>query len=146
VLTHAWLAWLAPPLSELAWTLRAVAAVFGVLAVVLIFGLARSALGSAPITAGTRRGLAGDGDARAGRSKHTLPLMLLAAAFWVTVTMVRRLRGRSIPPALWAAWTTFNICACYAHYYSTLAFAAQALTLAILVARERSWPQLCGLR
>src|SRR4029077_19087186 len=43
VLMHAWVAWLAPPLSELAWTLRAVAAVFGVLAVVLIFGLARSA-------------------------------------------------------------------------------------------------------
>ena len=61
--------------------------------------------------------------------------------------MVKRLTGRrSIPPALWAAWTTFNICACYAHYYSTLAFAAQALTLAILVARERSWPQLGWLR
>jgi len=30
VLVHAWLAWLAPPLSELAFTLRAVAAVFGV--------------------------------------------------------------------------------------------------------------------
>jgi uncharacterized membrane protein len=148
VLMHAWLAWLAPPLNQLAWTLRAVAAVFGVLAVVLIFGLARSAFGE-------RAGLIAAALAavspamvmlaQEGRN-YTLPLMLLAAAFWVMVTMVKRLTGmRSIPPTLWAAWTTLNICACYAHYYSTLAFAAQALTLAILVARERSLPRLWWL-
>ena len=145
VLMHAWLAWLTPPLRELAWTLRAVAAVFGVLAVALIFGLARSAFGE-------RAGLIAAALAavspamvmlaQEGRN-YTLPLALLAAAFWVMVTMVKRLMEmRSIPPTLWAAWTALNICACYAHYYSTLAFAAQALTLAILVARERALPQL----
>jgi len=145
VLMHAWVAWLAPPLSQLAWTLRAVAAVFGVLAVAVIFGLARSAFGA-------RAGLIAAALAavspamvmlaQEGRN-YTLPLLLLAAAFWVMVTMVERLTGvRSIPRTLWAAWATLNICACYAHYYSTLAFAAQALTLAVLVARERSWPQL----
>jgi uncharacterized membrane protein len=83
--------------------------------------------------------------AQEGRN-YTLPLALLAAAFWVLVTMVERLTEMQwIPPALWAAWTTLNICACYAHYYSTLAFAAQALTLAILVVRERSWSQLAWL-
>ena len=148
VLVHAWLGWLAPPLSELAWTLRAVAAVFGVLAVGLIFGLARSAFGQ-------RAGLIAAALAavspamvmlaQEGRN-YTLPLALLAAAFWVMVAMVKRLTERQwIPPALWAAGTTLNICACYAHYYSTLAFAAQALTLALLVARERSWSQLSWL-
>lgn len=145
VLVHAWLAWLAPPLSELAFTLRAVAAVFGVVAVVLIFGLARSAFGErAGLTAAALAAVSPAMVmlAQEGRN-YTLPLMLLAAAFWVMVAMVKRLTGvRSIPLTLWAAWTTLNICACYAHYYSTLAFAAQALTLAILVARERSWPQL----
>jgi uncharacterized membrane protein len=148
VLMHAWLAWSAPPLSELAWTLRAVAAVFGILAVVLIYGLARSAFGE-------RAGLIAAALAavspamvmlaQEGRN-YTLPLMLLAAAFWVMVTMVERLTGaRPVPPTLWAAWTTLNICACYAHYYSTLAFVAQALTLAILVARERSLSRLAWL-
>ncbi len=145
VLVHAWLAWLAPPLSELAFTLRAVAAVFGVVAVVLIFGLARSAFGErAGLTAAALAAVSPAMVmlAQEGRN-YTLPLMLLAAAFWVMVAMVKRLTGvRSIPLTLWATWTTLNICACYAHYYSTLAFAAQALTLAILVARERSWPQL----
>src|SRR5262249_37551934 len=80
--------------------------------------------------------------AQDGRN-YTLPLALLAAAFWVMVTMVERVRDtRSIPPALWAAWTTLNVCAGYAHYYSTLAFPAPALPLAILVARERASPQL----
>ena len=145
VLMHAWLAWLAPPLSELAWTLRAVAAVFGILAVGLIYGLARAAFGE-------RAGLAAAALAavspamvmlaQEGRN-YTLPLALLAAAFWVMVTMVRPLTDeRPIAPTLWAAWTTLNVCACYAHYYSALAFAAQAITLAILIARQRSWPQL----
>jgi len=145
VLVHAWLAWLAPPLSELAFTLRAVAAVFGVVAVVLIFGLARSAFGErAGLTAAALAAVSPAMVmlAQEGRN-YTLPLMLLSAAFWVMVAMVKRLTGvRSIPLTLWATWTTLNICACYAHDYSTLAFAAQALTLAILVARERSWPQL----
>jgi uncharacterized membrane protein len=145
VLMHAWVAWLAPPLNRLAWTLRVVAAVFGVLAVALIFGLARSAFGE-------RAGLAAAALAtvspamvmlaQEGRN-YTLPLAVLAAAFWVMVVMVKRLtHARSIPPTLWAAWTTLNICACYAHYYATLAFAAQVLTLAIFLARERSWRQL----
>ena len=145
VLVHAWVAWLVPPLSQLAWTLRVVAAVFGVLAVAVIFGLARSAFGArAGLTAAALAAVSPAMVmlAQEGRN-YTLPLMLLAAAFWVMVTMVKCLTGvRSIPPTLWAAWTTLNICACYAHYYSTLAFAAQALTLAVLVARERSWPQL----
>src|SRR5215831_207241 len=111
VLMHAWLAWLAPQLSELAWTLRAVAAVFGILAVALIYGLARAAFGE-------RAGLAAAALAavspamvmlaQEGRN-YTLPLALLAAAFWVMVTMVRRLTDvRSIPPTLWAAWTTLR--------------------------------------
>jgi uncharacterized membrane protein len=148
VLMHSWLAWLAPPLSRLAWSLRAVAAAFGVLAVALIFGLARSAFGE-------RAGLIAAAlaavspamvmIAQEGRN-YTLPLGLLTAALWVMVAMVKRLTDRrSIPAALWASWTAINVFACYAHYYDLLVFAAQALTLALLMVRERSLPQLWWL-
>ena len=102
VLMHAWLGWLAPPLSELAWTLRAVAAVFGVLAVGLIFGLARSAFGErAGLIAGALAAVSPAMVmlAQEGRN-YTLPLALLAAAFWVMVAMVKRLTdARSIRPS-----------------------------------------------
>ena len=60
VLMHAWLSMVGTTAERAGLTLRAVAAVFGVLAVVLIFGLARSAFREARRThrCGTRRGLA----------------------------------------------------------------------------------------
>lgn len=148
LISHAWLTWRPPSLPELAWAARAVSAALGVGAVALTFGMARAAFGvragliAAALAAVCPLAVIHAQEAR----NYTLPMALVTAGLWALVAIVGRLTAhRPVPGLLWAAWAATNALGCYAHYYGTLTFAAQAATLGLVVLAQRSRRALAWL-
>jgi len=138
-LLHSWFAMHAPPRDSLAWWARAPSAIFGLLAVVLVYFLGRTvaseraAIVAASLAAVSPLMVMISQEAR----NYTLPLACVAAACWCLAALVHQSRDEQpTGPWLWIGWTTANILGCYAHYYVLLSVVAQAIALAVVAQRR----------
>src|SRR5919197_3247004 len=140
ILSHQWLAWAQPSLADLASTLRLVAALFGVLAIVAKYAAAREAyddnagLVAAALTAVSPYTVMLGQEAR----NYTLPLLLTTCSLWAALAIVRRLHDGGPRAGWWALWVVTAVLGLYSHYYAAFACAAQIPVLALAGVRARA--------
>src|SRR5262245_22638854 len=147
VLAHGWFRLHPPSPASLAWWSRAPSAIFGIIAVFVIFHLGRA-------VASERAGLIAAALAAVSplivmisqeARNYTLPLACVATAVLLLVRILDRLAGdEPAGPLLWIGWAAANIAGCYAHYYVLLSIAAQVFTLAMMM-RSRVRPAILPL-
>lgn len=125
---HVWLTWVNPlPLSWV-WQVRALPALFGVLAIAALaqlnsLAISRSAgrLG-AGIMAVSPFAVYLSQEAR----HYTLPMVLVILALTALYQLSQDLRHQQFRPCIWLGWVAVNSLGFYVHYFFLLAFAAQA--------------------
>jgi len=128
---HHWLNWVdALPLSWI-WKLRALPALFGVVAIAALYKLNRLAFS-------TRAGLIGAAIMAVSpfavylsqEARHyTLPMLLVILALCGLYQLLQDLYYQQLRPLIWLGWIAVNSLGFYVHYFFLLAFAAQAVTL-----------------
>lgn len=128
---HDWLNWLkALPMSWV-WQLRALPALFGVVAIAALYQLNR-------LTISTKAGLIGAAVMAVSpfavylsqEARHyTLPMVFVILALSGLYHMLHDLHHHQFRPFVWLGWVVVNSVGCYVHYFFLLAFAAQAVTL-----------------
>lgn len=131
-LMHRWLQMVAPLAQSWVWKLRALPAMLGVIAIAALYLLNRRAFSP-------QAGLAGAGLMAVSpfavylsqEARHyTLPMLLITLALVCLVEMQRDIeQARPFRPLIWLGWIAINGINFYVHYFSLIAFAAQAATL-----------------
>lgn len=132
-LMHQWLSWVASIALPLIWKLRALAALFGVGAIALIYCLNRVAFSpAAGLMGAALMAFSPFGVYLSQEARHyTLPMLLITLALLGFIQIQQALYSqRQLPrPVLWLSWGIINSIGCYVHYFFILAFLAQLLTL-----------------
>ncbi|MDX2232292.1 MAG: glycosyltransferase family 39 protein [Leptolyngbyaceae cyanobacterium bins.349] len=130
---HDWLRGLDGLPISWVWKLRALPAIFGVVAIAALYCLNRLAFS-------TRAGLIGAALMATSpfavylsqEARHyTLPMLLVILALVGLYQMLLDLQQRRCRLWLWLGWVTVNGLGFYVHYFFLLAFAAQAATLLV---------------
>lgn len=144
-LMHRWLQMVAPLGQSWIWELRALPAIFGVTAIAALYLLNRRAFSP-------KAGLAGAGLIAVSpfavylsqEARHyTLPMLLIILALVCLVEMQRDIeQTRPFRPLIWLGWIAINGINFYVHYFSLIAFTAQAATLlGVSLWRRRTVPR-----
>jgi uncharacterized membrane protein len=144
-LMHRWLQMVAPLAQSWVWKLRALPAMLGVMAIAALYFLNRRAF--SPQAGLTGAGLIAVSPFAVYLSQearhYTLPMLLIILALLCLVEMQRDIeQARPFRPLIWLGWIAINGINFYVHYFSLIAFAAQATTLlGISLGRWRTVPR-----
>lgn len=141
---HSWLHWVqALPVSWV-WKLRALPALFGVIAIAAIYQLNALAFSRpAGLIAAGVMAVSPFAVYLSQEARHyTVPMVLVLLALTALYPMLLDIRHRQLHPLIWLSWVGVNSLGFYVHYFFLLAFAAQALILlgAGLFGQHRSIP------
>ncbi len=131
-LMHGWLHWLEPLSASLAWQLRSLPAMLGVLAIGAMYALNRVAFSpTAGLAAAALMAVSPFCVYLSQESRHyTLPLLLITLALLGLVQIQARLcQDRQVSIGLWLGWGLVNSLGLYVHYFFLLAYVAQLATL-----------------
>jgi uncharacterized membrane protein len=128
---HSWLTWVQRlPLSQV-WQLRALPALFGVLAIAAIYQLNTLAFSrSAGLTAASVMAVSPFAVYLSQEARHyTVPMVLVILALTGLNQLLLDLRQRQFHLLAWLGWIAVNSLGFYVHYFFLLAFVAQAVIL-----------------
>lgn len=128
---HDWLRWTAGlPLSWV-WKLRALPALFGVLAIAAMYQLNRVLYSrSAAWTGAAVMAVSPFAVYLSQEARHyTLPVLLITLALLGLYQLHLDLYRRQLRPLVWLGWVVINGIGFYVHYFFLLAFVAECLTL-----------------
>ncbi|MBD2122261.1 glycosyltransferase family 39 protein [Trichocoleus sp. FACHB-262] len=140
-LLHSWLRWINPLAQSWVWKLRSLPALFGVAAIVAIYGLNRVAYApKAGLTAAALMAVSPFAVYLSQEARHyTLPMLLITLALLSLVQMQQDLwQSRRLRPLPWLGWMLVNGIGFYIHYFFLLAFVGQVVTLVGMAVWQRS--------
>ncbi|MFB8787336.1 MAG: glycosyltransferase family 39 protein [Potamolinea sp.] len=145
-LMHQWLNWTEPLTQPLNWKLRALPALFGVMAIASIYLLNRLAFSkTAGLMGAAFMAVSPFAVYLSQEARHyTLPMLLVTLALLGLIQIQYNIYSqRQLPkPVIWVLWGVVNSIGCYVHYFFILAFLAQLLTLiGIMYWRRRFIPK-----
>lgn len=136
---HSWLGWVQGNSASWIWKLRALPALFGVIAIAALYQLNRSLFSR-------RAGLLGAAFMAVSpfavylsqEARHyTLPMLFVIFALTTMVQIQSDLETKTYRYALWMIWILVNGIGFYIHYFFLLAFMAQVITVVFL--KEDIW-------
>jgi uncharacterized membrane protein len=132
-LMHQWLNWVEFVAQSLSWKLRALPALFGVMAIASIYFLNRLAFSkTAGLMGAALMAVSPFAIYLSQEARHyTLPMLLVTLALLGLIKIQQNIYSqRQLPKTLiWTLWGIVNSIGCYVHYFFILAFLAQLLTL-----------------
>ncbi len=138
--THQWLKWLDFLDFSIVWKLRSFPAILGIIAIALVYYLNRIAfspvagLMGAAIISFSPFGVYLSQEAR----HYTLPILLITLSLICIIKIHNRLElNPREKRSFWLLWILTNGLSFYIHYFCLLAYAAQAIILAGLIARSK---------
>ncbi|MBP0019099.1 MAG: glycosyltransferase family 39 protein [Cyanobacteria bacterium SBLK] len=151
---HQWLSRINGWDVSLAWKLRSLPALFGVMAIAAIYLLNRLAfspragLMGAAVMAVSPFAVYLSQEAR----HYTLPILLLILALCCAISIQKQLQNKHISPRLWLLWGSVNCVGIYVHYFYIFALIAQGITLLLILYRTRKirrdrliFPSICAI-
>ncbi|MBF2027838.1 MAG: glycosyltransferase family 39 protein, partial [Oscillatoriales cyanobacterium C42_A2020_001] len=141
---HQWLGWVnSLPLSWV-WKLRALPALFGVVAIAAIDQLNRIAFShKAGLLGAVVMAISPFGVYLSQEARHyTLPMLLVILALSGLYQILIDLHRRQFRPLIWLGWIAVNSLGFYVHYFFLLAFAGQVVTLLWLGRGKKSGVRL----
>lgn len=142
-LMHQWIGGLASLPQNLAWKMRSMSALFGSIAIVLVYFLNRiafnhrSGLIAAAIMAVSPFGIYLSQEARQYSMSICLILLALIFLFKIQIILNNHQKFTLLRSTNWWFWILFNSLGFYVHYFFSFTFLAQILTLLILFIRQR---------
>lgn len=135
-LMHSWFEWINPIAPNWVWTLRALSAVFGTIAIAAIYLLNTKAFSpTAGLMAATMMAVSPFGVYLSQEARHyTLPVLAITLSLLGSVQIqqdlfVRR-RSRFV---VWLFWAIVNSIGLYIHYFFILALVSEVVTLLALM-------------
>lgn len=141
---HDWLRWVqALPFSWI-WKLRALPALFGVLAIAAVYQFNRIAFSpTAGLTGAMVMAISPFAVYLSQEARHyTLPMLLVILALLGLYQVQADLYHRQLRPSVWLGWMMVNSLGFYVHYFFVLAFVAQIATLLINILTFKALPTL----
>lgn len=128
---HDWLMWTAALPVSWVWKLRALPALFGIVAIAAIYQLNRVAFSTtAGLLGATVMAVSPFAVYLSQEARHyTLPIVLVTLALLGLYQLHIDLYRQRFRPAIWLGWMAVNSIGFYIHYFFLLAFMAQAITL-----------------
>jgi uncharacterized membrane protein len=136
-LLHTWLQWV--PRESLRVATRSFAVLWGMVGIVMIYGLNRVGFSrSAALTGAALMALSPFAVYLSQEARHyTLPMALLTIALTAQVQIHHDLQHKRQRPWLWVLWGGISCGAIYSHYFCALAVLAQGVTLLLFLRRDR---------
>jgi uncharacterized membrane protein len=128
------------PSSPLIPRVRALAALFGVLAIAAMYGAARQAFGPATAIVASLLVAVSPYAVMLSREarNYTAVLMLMTVSLAATLAIARRAEERRGAAGWWALWIIASAAGLYVHYFALFAFVAHAFVLAATAWRLRA--------
>lgn len=142
---YSWLSMLAPLGAGWVGKLRSLPALFGVVAIAVIYVVNASAFSrSAGLWAAVVMAISPFAVYLSQEARHyTLPMLALALALSALLQIQRDIYSQRVRFWVWGGWAIINSLSLYIHYFCILAFIAQIGTLLILmllrVSSKRQW-------
>lgn len=135
-LMHSWFEWINPVAPNWVWTLRALSAVFGTIAIAAIYLLNTTAFSpTAGLMAAAMMAVSPFGVYLSQEARHyTLPVLAITLSL-VGLLLIQQdlfVRRRS-RWGIWLFWAIVNIIGLYIHYFFILALASEIVTLLALM-------------
>lgn len=135
-LMHSWFEWINPVAPSWVWTLRALSAVFGTIAIAAIYLLNTTAFSStAGLMAAVMMAVSPFGVYLSQEARHyTLPVLAITLSLigllQIQQSLFVRRRSRL---GIWLFWAIVNSIGLYIHYFFILALASEVVTLLALM-------------
>jgi uncharacterized membrane protein len=128
---HDWLNWISSLPQSWVWKLRALPALLGVVAIVALYQLNRTAFSvQAGLIGAALMAVSPFAVYLSQEARHyTLPMVLITLALLGLYQLQVDLYHQRFRPAIWFGWMIVNSLGFYVHYFFLLAFIAQAATL-----------------
>ncbi|MBD2295007.1 hypothetical protein H6G06_16340 [Anabaena sphaerica FACHB-251] len=138
---YGWLEWLHPLGAGLVAKLRSLPALFGIAAIIAIYGVNSLAFSpTSGIMAALFMALSPFAVYLSQEARHyTLPMLLIILSLFLLIQIQRDIFYNNLSIFwVWLSWTIINSIGLYVHYFFILSFNAQIITLSLLIYRGRS--------
>ncbi|EKQ67409.1 putative membrane protein [Leptolyngbyaceae cyanobacterium JSC-12] len=128
---HQWMGWVNLLPISWVWKLRALPALFGIVAIVAIYQLNRIAFShQAGLLGAVVMAISPFGVYLSQEARHyTLPMLLVILALSGLYQVLIDLHQRQFRPLIWLGWVAVNSLGFYVHYFFLLAFVGQVMML-----------------
>jgi uncharacterized membrane protein len=133
---YQWLGWMAPLGKDWVVKLRSLSAVFGILAIALMYGINRLAFSrSAGLMAAAMMAVSPFAVYLSQEARHyTLPMVLISLSLWVLLRLQRDIfQTKKVNVGVWLVWVVVHTISLYVHYFCILALIAESGTLVLLM-------------
>ncbi|WGV27188.1 glycosyltransferase family 39 protein [Halotia branconii] len=133
---YRWLGWMTPLGSEWVEKLRSLPALFGIGAIMAIYGVNRTAFSpKSGIIAALIMAVSPFAVYLSQEARHyTMPMFLITLSLLGLIQIQRNIfDGQRLRIWVWILWTIINSVSFYVHYFCVLAFVAEIATLFILI-------------
>ncbi|MBD2568033.1 glycosyltransferase family 39 protein [Anabaena lutea] len=149
-LMYRWLEWMSPLGIEWVAKLRSLPALFGVAAIIAIYGLNSVAFSpTSGVMAALLMALSPFAVYLSQEARHyTLPMLFIILSLFFLIQIQQDIfQRKKVRFWVWLLWVINNIIGLYVHYFFVLAFISQIATLLLLIYQGRSkifnLPQIC---